>query len=210
MIKELNMNDIEVWKDIYGWEGLYQVSNLGRIRSLDRLAYRSCNGNKFVKGRLLILQHDKDGYATAHFRDATTSRNKRLKVHRLVAGAFIPNPDGKDQVDHINGIRNDNRVENLRWCTCKENLNFPIARTNNSRSTKESYNRFPELRKLRAKTLGATGKIKVLVKRNGIVVGSFCSQKEAAKKIGYSPGAISAFMSGKLKMPKGFEFIRLI
>ena len=199
----------EIWKDIEGWEGLYQVSNGGRVRSLDRIIPRSCKGDKFVKGRLLVLRNDKDGYKVVHFRDASTGRNRLLKVHRLVAIAFIPNPKGKDQIDHINGIRSDNRVDNLRWCTCKENLNFPIAKINNSNSTRESYNRFPELRKLRAETFAATGKVKVLVKKDGIIVGLFDSQKEAAKQMGYAPCTISAFMTGRLKTPKGYEFIRI-
>ena len=199
----------EIWKDIDGWEGIYQVSNLGRVRSIDRIVHRSCNGDKFVKGKLLLLRHDKDGYKTVHFRDASTGKNKLMKVHRIVASAFIPTPDGKDQIDHINGIRDDNRAENLRWCTCKENLNFPIAKSNNSRSTKESYNRFPELRKLRSKTIGGTGKIKMLVKKDGKVIGSFDSQKQAATRLGIAPSTFSAYITKRLKSPKGYEFIRL-
>ena len=152
------MNDMEeIWKDIEGWVGLYQVSNFGRVRSLDRIVSRSSNGDKFIKGRLLVLRKDKDGYNVVHFRDASTGRNRLLKVHRLVAFAFIPNPDGKDQIDHINGIRSDNRVDNLRWCTCRENLNYPLAKKNNSISTKESYNKYPYLRELRSKIFRDAG-----------------------------------------------------
>lgn len=147
----------EIWKDIEGWEGIYQVSNFGRVRSLDRIVSRSRNGDKFIKGRLLVLRHDKDGYETVHFRDASTGRNRLLKVHRLVANAFIPGVECKDQIDHINGIRNDNRAENLRWCTCKENLNYPLAKKNNSTSTKESYNKYPYLRELRSKIFRDAG-----------------------------------------------------
>lgn len=147
----------EVWKDIEGWEGIYQVSNFGRVRSLDRVISRCRNGDKFIKGRVLIPQRDKNDYETVHFRDASTGRNRVLKVHRLVAQAFIPRIAGKEQIDHINGIRNDNREENLRWCTCKENLNYPLAKENNSTSTKESYNKYPHLRELRSKIFREAG-----------------------------------------------------
>ena len=94
----------EVWRDIPGWEGLYQVSNLGRIRS--------------IRVRL-IKPYDARGYrvATLHSGD----RMERAGVHRFVAQAFIPNPEGKEQVNHINGDKADNSVENLEWVTCQEN-----------------------------------------------------------------------------------------
>ena len=142
----------EIWKDIVGWEGLYQVSSLGRVRSLDRIVIRTINGNKFVKGILLKLRKDKDGYMTAHLRDTAKQKNRLAKVHRLVAAAFIENEEGKEQIDHINGIRDDNRVENLRYCTCKENNNFSLARINRSRAITQSYINDPALRLLRAET----------------------------------------------------------
>jgi len=199
----------EIWKDIEGWASLYQISNLGRVRSLDRYVPLSSGGQKYCKGQILVLRRDKDGYCIVHLRDASTGRNKMLKVHRLVANAFIPFVRGKNLIDHINGIRDDNRVDNLRWCTCKENLNFPIARINNSNSTRESYNRHPELRKIRAKIFSAAVSMKVLVKKTGVVIGCFDSQKDAAKQLGFAPSTISAFMTGKLKVPNGYEFIRL-
>lgn len=94
----------EVWRDIPGWEGLYQVSNQGRIRSI----------------RVKVTKpFDAKGYkvATLHSGD----RKERAGVHRFVAQAFLPNPEGKEQVNHKNGDRSDNRVENLEWVTCQEN-----------------------------------------------------------------------------------------
>lgn len=139
----------EIWKDIKGWEGLYQVSNLGRVRSLDRLVVGK--NKRYFKGQLLVLRYDKDGYQIAHLRDGNNGRNMMLKVHRLVAEAFIQKTDlFRDSIDHVNGKRDDNRVENLRWCTVKENNNFAIAHENRSKSIKNSYNKYPHLRKLRA------------------------------------------------------------
>ena len=107
----------EVWKDIIGYEDKYQVSNLGNVKSLN---YRS-TGN----ARLMRLIPDKDGYLQVSL--CKDGKMKHYKVHRLVAKAFIDNPDNKPCIDHISTDRADNRVENLRWSTCKENSNNPIT-----------------------------------------------------------------------------------
>lgn len=125
----------EIWKDIKGYENLYQVSNMGRVRSLFR--YKKVLKNKIRN----------NGYHEVCLYKDNTHCFKL--VHRLVAEAFIPNPDNKPVVDHINTIRNDNSVENLRWCTTKENCNNPKSLEKMSKNTnlrkcikrgKEHYN----------------------------------------------------------------------
>ena len=120
----------EVWKDIPGCEGTkYLVSTLGRVRSLDRLIYYCRSGridSMLKKGIILSPCYDSDGYV----KTSSTGFNNR-KVHRLVAEAFIPNPENKPAINHKNGIKHDNRVQNLEWCTNGENTqhSFSVLKT---------------------------------------------------------------------------------
>lgn len=175
----------EIWKPVVGWEGFYEVSNLGNIRSLDRKVGMRTYGKetfKVVKGKMLTQQYDKDGYKVVHLRDTFNGRNRLLKMHRIVAEAFIINPDNYDCIDHINGTRADNRAENLRWCTNQQNINFPLAKENRRQAVIESYNKHPELRKLRALTFGRTGLQPIIAYKDGIELGKFDAIVDFCKK----------------------------
>ena len=124
----------EIWKPIKDYEGLYEVSSIGRVRSLGREIIDSKGRKQCFKERILKLQYDRCGYLYVSLRNR--DNRKKFKVHRLVAEAFIPNPKNKPCVDHINTIRDDNRVENLRWVTVKENSNNELTRNNISESQK--------------------------------------------------------------------------
>lgn len=109
---------IENWKDVKGYEGLYQVSDQGRIKSLDRIVSNH-QGSGIRKGKTMSFTICKGYYRVIFTREA---RHLHRFVQRVVAEAFIPNPENKKEVNHKNGIKTDNRVENLEWCTPSENV----------------------------------------------------------------------------------------
>ena len=123
----------EIWKDIEGYEGCYEISSLGRVKSLDRVVYNG-KGLFLRKGKEKVLQTDKDGYKTIMLSYKGVSKLK--KVHRLVSAAFLLNPENKPTVNHINSIRSDNRVVNLEWNTIKENVNHSFKKGNRTNKRK--------------------------------------------------------------------------
>lgn len=172
----------EIWKDIEGYEGLYQVSNLGRVKSFKR---KGCRQDRILKC----------GISPRGYHQVTLSNGiqEATQVHRLIALHFIPNPENKRTVNHINGIKTDNRIENLEWCTYQEN-NLHAYKTGLKKGA----------------CLGKFGKdhnrSKPVLQYSlaGKIIAEYAGQCEAERKTGIQSGSISLACRRKLKTAGGF------
>ncbi|MGG0891665.1 NUMOD4 domain-containing protein [Cytobacillus horneckiae] len=164
---------IEVWKDIPGYEGEYQASNLGRVKSLPRLIKRKgVRGNQLRKGKVLSSCIDTRGYVSVKLYKG--NRCKTINVHRLVCLAFIPSEDVGLHVNHKDGDRTNNNVENLEWCTRRENVLHAIKHNLKTYKTK-AVNQYD---------------------LQGKFIRRYESIKEAAEETRISASNISAVISG--------------
>lgn len=116
---ETKVKNKEKWKDIEGFEGIYQVSNLGKVRSIDRIVEYKNGATRKIEGKILKPRDNNEGYDQVDL--YKNGVRVTMKVHRLVATAFLKNPDNLPVVNHKNSLRNDNRVKNLEWVTFSEN-----------------------------------------------------------------------------------------
>lgn len=172
-------NEEEIWKPIPEYEGLYEVSNKGRVKSLERDMIRKNSRKYHVKERILKGTL-RDGYIYVNLYGPK-------RVHRLVAEAFIPNPENKSQVNHKDEDKTNNCVENLEWMTAKENLNYG---TRNERAGKA-------IAKAQSKTVAQYSK-------DGELLKVWSSVKEAACQHGLGHGNIIKVIQGKYKTCGGF------
>ena len=163
----------EIWKDIEGYEGLYQVSNLGRVRSHGRTIQRRTRYGTIapyhIKGRVLKILHSAHDACYVHLFDAN-GKSTNYTVHRLVAQAFVPNPDNLSDVNHKDENRNNNRVDNLEWMSHVDNCNY------GTRNERSAANRSKAIEQL---TL------------DGHHVAFFQSASEAARQTGFSRKSIN-------------------
>ena len=173
----------EIWKDIEGYEGKYQVSNMGRVKSL-YIRFKE-TGGKIIKPRI-----SKDGYPVINLFHKGTEKHKIL--HRLIAQAFIPNPENKKQVNHKDGVKTNNTLENLEWVTNQENMDHAY-RTGLNKSFRENHGRY-------------LGNI-CGYDENGLKVVEFCGFKDMVNK-GYRHQGVYDCVNGKKKTYKGLLYKR--
>ena len=174
----------EIWKDISGYEGLYQISNFGRVKSL--------NYNHTKKEKVLCEKNHKSNYVTVML--CKNGENKNKSIHILVASAFIPNPNNYPCVNHIDGNKKNNNVDNLEWCTHKQNVEHAIKT-----GLANHYG-----------MLGRTGAKNNLSKKivqydlQGDVVNRWDCISDAARFYGIRSGNISNCLTGRKKSYKGY------
>lgn len=184
-LNKLIMNTItEIWKEVEEYEGLYEVSNFGRVKSLARFAKHSVKGKRKVNETILKNVKDKNGYQLVNLH--RNGKMKTVKVHRLVALAFIPNPKNKPQVNHKDGVKSNNFWWNLEWATLSENRQHAYdTGLQNSDHCKK----------------------KVAQIKDGKILKVWESLQVAGEQLGIQKTGISACCRGRYKISGGFNWI---
>ena len=180
----------EIWKDIQGYEGVYQVSNTGNVRSLDRVIAVK-NGTRKLRG-VVLSPRNISGYLQVILYNNKKQENHY--IHRLVATQFLPIIPGKEVVNHLNGIKTDNAVTNLEWCDPKSNQQHQIAM---GLKVVEKGENAPNFR----------GAIHVF-SADGELVDILVGKQDMVAK-GYSQSQVSAVLNGNAKTHKGCTFRRV-
>ena len=191
---------MEVWKDIKGYEGTYQVSNLGRVKAL------ADNTRRTHKGEHILSQTNSRGYRLVSL--SKDGKMRSFSVHRLVAVAFIKRVEGKNEIDHINTIRKDNRVENLRWCSPKENNANPITRVHKAECKKGSKN--PNYKKDMSTAISrlalANSKAVVQLDAKGKPIRRYSNIQEAQRATNVNASNIGRVCNGERVTAGGFKW----
>ena len=195
---------MEHWKDIEGYEGMYQVSDLGNVRSLDRIN----SYGRFVKGRQR-KQHINSVTGYCYVNLSKEGKYTNLLVHRLVAMAFVKNPDGKPTVNHINENKQDNRAQNLEWMTLPENLQYGThdERAKRNRVAPRAKDH-PAFGKFGGASRTSKGKVVGVRKDDPTVIVEFDSAATAARELGLSTGQLCEAINGKTKSCGGYYWRR--
>lgn len=183
----------EEWKDIEGFEGLYEVSNLGRVRSLQ------FHGKSRIK---LMSQSNSDGYKVVKLTNWEAGIKGTYKVHILVAKAFIPNIDNKPFIDHIDTNRTNNVITNLRWVTHLENQNNPIT-LKRLRKAITNYNKSDKHKEAVTNSQGK--KIQVYTKE-GLFIKEYPSMSIAAVELNTTATCIKRVCDGDRKYHRNLIF----
>ena len=188
----------EIWKSVNGYEGLYEVSNFGRVRSLDRTTRQYNNGTLSTaryRGKLLKGRTDDNGYVRVHI--SKCGKSEALSVHRIVAMAFCEKPEGCDIVNHLDNNPSNNSAENLEWTTYEGNMQW-AARQGRMKGNLDNIQKAQESRKVPVIAISPDGEEMY-----------FSSQINAAKQLGIQSEHIAAACRKEYgyKRVGGYEWI---
>lgn len=179
------------WRAIEGYEGYYEVSNTGEVRSVNRIIPDKKLGTKYLKGKIMKLSENKDkkrggqGYLVVNLRKNHTSTV--IQVHRLVANAFIENPNNLPTVNHKDGNKHNNSMDNLEWVTYAENNIHAL----------ESELRHPRGCRI------------AMINSDGVIINEFKSVSEASRETGIGIVAISRCVNGRIRTAGGFTWKKI-
>ena len=183
----------EIWKDVVGYDGYYEVSNLGNVRSVDHEIMSSNGKLQFRKGKLLNGWVDHKGYYKVHL--SKGSKKEQMFVHRLVALAFLPNPNNYPIINHKDENPLNNRVENLEWCTYSYNINYGTANERQSNSMIGKNINSPSL-----------SKSVIQYTLDDEFVNEYLSSHEASRQTGICRTNISKCCRGGCKSAGGYKW----
>lgn len=170
---------METWKAIAGYEGLYQVSNLGRVKSL--------NYNHTGTERILMSRKNRGGYLYVNLHK--DGQRKTITVHRLVATAFISNPNNLETINHKDEVKTNNTVSNLEWMSIKDNINYGTGHMRGSKAQVNDQKKSKQVQQFY---------------KNGNLIATFHSTHEAERITGISSGSIRKCCLGQHKSAGGF------
>lgn len=174
------MENKEIWKPVKGYEGYYEVSNLGNVRSVDRVVVYSNGAKHSYKGTILSTRPNSAGYTTVRL--SINQDRVNHFVHRLVAEAFLPNPNNYPQVNHKDENPKNNALENLEWCSATYNINYG----NRNKSTRRPI---------------------VRLSLEGDYIDSYDGIRQAARELGLSNSGISGALTGTYYTHLGYCWV---
>lgn len=179
----------EEWRDVIGYEGLYVVSNKSRIVFMGRTV-KNGNGWRMIPPRLYELKLTRNGYYSVDL--WVDNKRHRDYVHRIIATAWIDNPNGFTQIDHIDGNRLNNSIENLRFCTYEVNNNNPISK----------------MRRILSRRKDKSKSVEIACIKDGVLISTYLYAVETSKD-GFNPVCVRLCLNGKQKTHKGYTWMYL-
>lgn len=183
------MNDSEVWRDVKGFEGLYKVSNMGRVKN--------------NKEHILKPYSSEKGYRCVDLNK--NGNHKKHRVHRLVAQAFIPNPNNYPCVNHIDEIKNHNYVQNLEWCTVAYNNSYGNRLKKISDKNKKSHIGLKQSKETIEKRESKIRKPVIQINSDNNIVKIWKCARQASSK-GFNPSSIASCCKGKINSHHGYKW----